>query len=79
MISIELTFLETGWNFFFQINSQDGELLMKVFEVFIALVKQRPRTARQALINAHSGPASHFPSGNSDEKGRSEGFKAALL
>lgn len=52
---------------------------MKLLEVFIALVKQRPRPARQTLINVHSGPASHFPIGNSDEKGRNARFKAALL
>lgn len=52
---------------------------MKLLEVFIALVNRRPRPARQTLINVHSCPASHFPNGNSDEKGRNARFKAALL
>ncbi|EAW81740.1 hCG2036999 [Homo sapiens] len=52
---------------------------IKALQVFIALVKQRPRNALQTLINVRSGPGSHFTNGNSDEKGRNEGFKAAPL
>lgn len=90
MISIALTFVDSGWGKEKKkkllklkkrktSNKQDGELLMKLLEVFIALVKQRPRPAWQTLINVHSGPASHFPNGNSDERRRNARFKAALL
>lgn len=36
--------------------------------------------ALQTLINAPSlGPLSHFTNGNSDEKGRNEGFRPAVV